>query len=112
MVPGVGGVGRPHAWANARSSSVPSAAPSATTFGHACQAGDLVDGRGGVALGGEPVTGDRDDQVTRGSTRRPHRPERGSHLVVDGVDGLLRVDHHAELDDVAVVVASDDVDAV
>ena len=38
--------------------------------------------------------------------------QHAGHLLVDGVDGLERADHHPELDDLPVGVAADDVDAV
>ena len=34
------------------------------------------------------------------------------HLGVEEIDGLQRADHHLELDDLACVVAGEDVDAV
>ena len=46
------------------------------------------------------------------SVRRLHRLEHGAHLPVHQVDGLQRADHHPDLDDAALVVAADDVDAV
>ena len=43
---------------------------------------------------------------------RLHSLEHLPHLLVNGIDGLERPDHHFELDDLAVVVARNDVDTI
>ena len=44
--------------------------------------------------------------------RASHLLQHLAHLAMDEIDGLERSDHHTELDDLAFVVASNDVNAI